>query len=111
MLCIVTGHDDPFGDWSACTSPQAKATPGEGGGQRPDGDPVAAMARPVPTSARASGGLAGLAAFGGGAGLAAFGGGAGLAAFGRRALATGSPVTRFLRRSRENGWVGAERFL
>jgi hypothetical protein len=36
----------------------------------------------MPTSARASGGLAGLAAFGGGAGLAAFGGVAGLAAFG-----------------------------
>src|SRR5580704_2052714 len=37
---------------------------------------------PMPTSARASGGLAGLAALGGGAGLAAFGGGVGLAAFG-----------------------------
>jgi hypothetical protein len=29
-LCVVTGHDDPFGDWSACTSPGAKATPEEG---------------------------------------------------------------------------------
>jgi hypothetical protein len=73
----------------------------------------------MPTSARASGGLAGLAAFGGGlvwppsaAGLVWPPSAAALVwPPSAAALATGSPVTRFLRRSRENGWVGAERFL
>src|SRR5580692_9831022 len=56
MLCIVTGHDDPFGGWSACTSPRAKATPGEGKGERKGEGRTAIRWRlrrkPVPTPAR-----------------------------------------------------------
>src|SRR5580693_3156470 len=40
MLCIVTGHDDPFGDWSAC-SRHWRRPRRERGGRRSDGDPVA----------------------------------------------------------------------
>src|SRR5271169_23169 len=57
LLCIVTGHDDPFGDWSACTSPRAKATPGGGGGEGGRAARWRPRREPVPTSARASGGL------------------------------------------------------
>jgi hypothetical protein len=28
VLCIVTGHDDPFGDWLAGTSPLATSVTG-----------------------------------------------------------------------------------
>src|SRR5579859_6479866 len=82
-LCVVTGHDDPFGNWSARTTPAREGHAGKGQWWMRDGDPVAA--------ATTRGG----------------------AHAGSRprwpSLATGSPVTRCLRRSPGNGWVGRQK--
>src|SRR5579863_300019 len=82
-LGVVTGHDDPFGDWSALTTPAREGHAGKGRWWMRDGDPVAAATTRAGAHAGSRPGWS--------------------------SPATGSPVTRCLRRSPGNGWVGRQK--